>query len=115
MFESPPSLRARRCALVRVAASLALVSCGAGTQRVRWTRADHLDVDLEHQRSTSATPPASEAAAVEHRFVAVIRQTQPQVVQIQTDSGLGSGVIFDTKGNIVTNAHVASRWIAGAA
>jgi S1-C subfamily serine protease len=36
----------------------------------------------------------------------VVKQTQPQVVQIQTDSGLGSGVIFDTKGNIVTNAHV---------
>ena len=36
----------------------------------------------------------------------MIRRTQPQVVQIQTDSGLGSGVIFDAKGNIVTNAHV---------
>ena len=40
--------------------------------------------------------------------MAAIKQTQPQVVQIQTDSGLGSGVIFDTKGNIVTNAHVVS-------
>ena len=38
----------------------------------------------------------------------MIKQTQPQVVQIQTDSGLGSGVIFDAKGNIVTNAHVVS-------
>ena len=38
--------------------------------------------------------------------MAVVRQTQPQVVQIQTDSGLGSGVIFDAKGHIVTNAHV---------
>jgi S1-C subfamily serine protease len=53
-------------------------------------------------------PSASGAAAVEQQFVAVIKQTQPQVVQIQTDSGLGSGVIFDTKGNIVTNAHVVS-------
>jgi putative serine protease PepD len=45
---------------------------------------------------------------VEQQFVAVIKQTQSQVVQIQTDSGLGSGVIFDTKGHIVTNAHVVS-------
>jgi S1-C subfamily serine protease len=30
------------------------------------------------------------------------------VVQIQTDGGLGSGVIFDVTGNIVTNAHVVS-------
>ena len=50
----------------------------------------------------------SGAAAVEHQFVAVIKQTEPQVVQIQTDSGLGSGVIFDANGNIVSNAHVVS-------
>ena len=34
------------------------------------------------------------------------RRVQPEVAQIRTDSGLGSGVIFDAKGNIVTNAHV---------
>jgi S1-C subfamily serine protease len=28
------------------------------------------------------------------------------VVQIQTDSGLGSGVIFDARGSVLTNAHV---------
>ena len=58
--------------------------------------------------TATAAPSASGAAAVEQQFVAVIKQTQPQVVQIQTDSGLGSGVIFDAKGNIVTNAHVVS-------
>ena len=115
MFESPPSLSARRCAPVRVAASLALVSaalalsgCGGQGQTTSTSTSST-------SGSRAATPPASEAAAVEHQFVAVIRQTRPQVVQIQTDSGLGSGVIFDMKGNIVTNAHVASRWIAGAA
>ena len=108
MFESPPSLKARGCALVRVAASLALVSaalalsgCGGQGQTTSTSTSST-------SGSRTATPPASEAAAVEHQFVAVIRQTQPQVVQIQTDSGLGSGVIFDTKGNIVTNAHVVS-------
>ncbi len=30
----------------------------------------------------------------------------PSVVEIQTSSGLGSGVVFDSKGDIVTNAHV---------
>ncbi len=42
--------------------------------------------------------------------MSVVRQTQPTVAQIQTDQGLGSGVIFDAGGNIVTNEHV----IAGA-
>lgn len=31
------------------------------------------------------------------------------MAQIQTDSGLGSGVIFDDKGDIVTNAHVTAN------
>lgn len=50
----------------------------------------------------------SSAAALERQFVAVVRQVQPEVAQIRTDSGLGSGVIFDAKGNIVTNAHVVA-------
>jgi S1-C subfamily serine protease len=50
----------------------------------------------------------SAAAGVQAQYVAVVRATQPEVVQIQTDSGLGSGVTFDTKGDIVTNNHVVS-------
>ena len=80
-------------------AALALASCGGGTRTT---------VTPTPGATSTATGPAPSAAAVEQQFVAVVRQTQPQVVQIQTDAGLGSGVIFDTKGNIVTNAHVVS-------
>jgi len=31
---------------------------------------------------------------------------RPSVVLIRTANGLGSGVVLDDKGNIVTNAHV---------
>lgn len=37
----------------------------------------------------------------------VVRQVLPSVVLIRTSTGLGSGVVLDGKGNIVTNAHVA--------
>ena len=40
--------------------------------------------------------------------MAVVKATQPEVVQIRTDSGLGSGVTFDSKGDIVTNNHVVA-------
>jgi S1-C subfamily serine protease len=33
----------------------------------------------------------------------------PAVVQIQTSVGLGSGVVYDDKGDIVTNAHVVGN------
>jgi S1-C subfamily serine protease len=46
------------------------------------------------------------ALTLQDQFVAVIKQVTPSVVVIETDSGLGSGVIYDTRGDIVTNAHV---------
>jgi putative serine protease PepD len=60
-----------------------------------------------------ATPPANQpaggnATALEDRFISVISRMSQSVVVIQTESGLGSGVIVDTKGNIVTNAHVVA-------
>ena len=44
--------------------------------------------------------------ALEESYVAVVSKVRPQVVQISTSSGLGSGVVFDQQGDIVTNAHV---------
>ena len=85
--------------LAVIAAVLALSGCG-GQARSASTAASSSTI--------ATTAPASGAVALERQFIAVIKQTQPQVVQIQTDSGLGSGVIFDAKGNIVTNAHVIS-------
>ena len=57
--------------------------------------------------TTAPTIPASgSAVALQDQFVAVIKQVTPSVVEIETSAGLGSGVIYDTKGDIVTNAHV---------
>jgi S1-C subfamily serine protease len=47
-----------------------------------------------------------QAAALQDLMVSVIKRVSPSVVEIQTDSGLGSGVIYDAGGDIVTNAHV---------
>ncbi len=43
---------------------------------------------------------------MQQEFVSVVRQVLPSVVEIRTGSGLGSGVVFDSAGDIVTNAHV---------
>ncbi|MEV6610792.1 trypsin-like peptidase domain-containing protein [Kutzneria sp. NPDC051319] len=45
-------------------------------------------------------------AAIEGTFEQVVRQVLPSVVRISTDKDLGSGVVFDNRGDIVTNAHV---------
>jgi S1-C subfamily serine protease len=52
--------------------------------------------------ASSASAPVEEQSAFEN----VIQQTLPSVVEIRSSSGLGSGVVYDGDGNIVTNAHV---------
>ncbi|GAA5044344.1 trypsin-like peptidase domain-containing protein [Thermocatellispora tengchongensis] len=51
------------------------------------------------------TPPAG-ALAMEQAYSQVIRTVLPSIVQITTRTGLGSGIIYDTQGHIITNAHV---------
>ena len=56
--------------------------------------------------SPTATPGGGSSAAAESTSVDVVKDVSPSVVLIQTSSGLGSGEIYDARGNIVTNAHV---------
>src|ERR1700690_1573109 len=46
------------------------------------------------------------AEQLQQEYEAVVGAVEPSVVQIQTSEGLGSGIVFDTKGDIVTNNHV---------
>ncbi|TME81592.1 MAG: PDZ domain-containing protein [Chloroflexi bacterium] len=57
------------------------------------------------------SPEASGGAAdqLQSQYVAVVQQVSPSVVVIETTSGLGSGIVFDGKGDIVTNAHVVGN------
>jgi putative serine protease PepD len=50
--------------------------------------------------------PSQAALAFQRAITAVVHEVSPSVVQIQTPSGLGSGVVFDSDGDIVTNNHV---------
>jgi S1-C subfamily serine protease len=63
-------------------------------------------------RQGSAPTPASAGAPVpvelEKQLEQVVKNVLPSVVQINTDSGLGSGVVYDNKGDIVTNDHVVA-------
>jgi S1-C subfamily serine protease len=54
--------------------------------------------------TAAGTTPADPSAAYE----ASAQRGLPSVVQIQHEHGLGSGVVFDDAGDIVTNAHVVA-------
>ena len=61
--------------------------------------------DVAGPAATSGSAPASAPAS----YAGVVRQVLPSVVLIRTSEGLGSGVVLDRSGNIVTNAHVAGN------
>ena len=69
-------------------------------------------VDCGSSTTDGITPRSSDGAsaqALEQSFTQVVHRTLPSIVEIVSPTGLGSGVIFDDKGNVVTNAHVVGK------
>jgi putative serine protease PepD len=52
---------------------------------------------------------ADEASSLQQRFVSIVKAVSPEVVQIRTALALGSGVVFDSRGDVITNAHVVGN------
>lgn len=76
-------------------AVVAAVSLGGGSSSSKTLKTGHA-----HLR------PAAAVLAFQHAITAVVHRLSPSVVQIQDPSGLGSGIVFDSNGDIVTNNHV---------
>ncbi|MEU9996412.1 trypsin-like peptidase domain-containing protein [Streptomyces sp. NPDC050848] len=58
--------------------------------------------------STQAAAPVV-ANELQDDYQAVIKDVLPSVVQIDATDSLGSGIVYDGKGHIVTNAHVVGQ------
>ena len=61
--------------------------------------------------STSPAAPSGSTAPVTAAgadLPALVRQVEPSVVTVLTESGLGSGIVYKADGTIVTNAHVVA-------
>jgi putative serine protease PepD len=111
---SPPRRRWPALLAALGAALLALAGCtssagGGGPASAASAPAASSPAAASTAAPSAAAPPgasSSGAAAVQNAFVSVIGRVLPSVVEIRTSSGLGSGVVFDDQGDIVTNAHV---------
>ena len=93
--------RARRAAIAVVAAAAiggSGIAVGAATAAPAAT--------TTVTSASAAQLPAADGGA-RASYADVVRQVLPSVVLISTGDGLGSGVVLDRAGNIVTNAHVA--------
>ncbi|MFD1542001.1 S1C family serine protease [Nonomuraea guangzhouensis] len=83
---------------VGITAAMLLVACSAPVPTATVT-------------TPSATPTPSPTVQVsgpplEQSYEGVIQRVLPSIVQITTKTGLGSGVVYDSAGHILTNAHV---------
>ena len=100
---NPPTGR-RRGVRPAVAAAAALAvatlvaACGSGSVR---------SVEAPASATTAST---GNAASLQTQFVDTIRAVAPSVVQVRTPVGLGSGIVFDDKGDVVTNDHVVGSY-----
>ena len=57
-------------------------------------------------RAVGAVAAPASATAIQTQMVKVVNRVSPAVVQIQCGQALGSGIVFDGRGDVVTNAHV---------
>ncbi|MFF0305720.1 S1C family serine protease [Streptomyces sp. NPDC004562] len=96
----PPAPRPSVAAAVLLMAALLLAGC-SGPSSPR---------DPRDATSQAAAPRARTAADdLQDAYLRVIQDVLPSVVQIQAKRDLGSGVVYDDKGHIVTNAHVVGN------
>jgi S1-C subfamily serine protease len=59
--------------------------------------------------SSAPVVSAEEASSLQQQFVSIVKAVSPAVVQVRTSVALGSGVVFDVRGDVVTNAHVVGN------
>ena len=86
----------------------ALVLLTATTALIAVTAAGCASTAAPRPAAAAAVTPAA-YASLQGAFTDAIKEVLPSVVEIRTSSGLGSGVVFDSRGDIVTNAHVVGR------
>jgi S1-C subfamily serine protease len=58
---------------------------------------------------SSGSGSSSSSGQLQNQYVQVVQHVLKSVVQISTSNSTGSGVVFDNKGDIVTNAHVVGN------
>lgn len=74
------------------------VSCTSGPDSPKSTAGD-----------SSPSQERSASSELQSDYIDVVNDVLPSVVEITTEGGLGSGVVYDKQGHIVTNAHVVGE------
>jgi S1-C subfamily serine protease len=101
-----PALPRSRTRTLRLLASLTVLACSAAL--LSGCTDDSSSSRKDGATTTQAAVPQV-ANDLQDAYLKVIKEVLPSVVQIQASHDLGSGVVYDDKGHIVTNAHVVGN------
>ena len=94
--------------LALVAASLVAAAVVAGTSLATSATSSGPSGSVLTATTSTTVPGTVAGAALQQTFVNVVRAVSPSVVQIEDRTGLGSGIVLDSGGDIVTNNHVVT-------
>jgi putative serine protease PepD len=96
----------------RAAGGVAILALVAGGGTAGGVLADHYLIDSRTATATTATTTATSTSTVTDPLAAVAAKVSPSIVTVLVDSGqqsdLGSGVVLNADGLILTNNHVIS-------
>jgi S1-C subfamily serine protease len=84
--------RASLAAALSLAGLAAVAGCGSGGSS-----------------ASSAAGSSNAAGGLQAKFTKIVRTVSPKVVEIRTSTALGSGIVYDARGDVVTNAHVVGN------
>jgi putative serine protease PepD len=103
----PPAPRGRRRLGLTIAAAVATMALAGGSAVAGGYAA--LELRPQTVQTVSTAAPASGSTSVETTSLAnVAAAVLPSVVSIQTEQAVGSGVVIDADGAILTNNHVVA-------
>jgi len=100
--------RASSAAVTIAAAALLAAGCTSGSNSSNGQGTSAAAATTGSSGPAVSPPTSSDLQSLQSAFVSVVNQVLPSVVEITTDTGLGSGIVFNDKGYIVTNDHVVA-------
>ena len=101
-----PHALVRRTALAVGLTALAVAGCTTSHPAPSTSSGTTSSSSTSAPSGGSSAAPVFDAQALQDAYADIVSRVLPSVVEITTDTGLGSGIVFDDQGNIVTNYHV---------
>ena len=79
-----------------------VASCAGGRTEASRSSSDQ----IQTTPATLAPGPSETLHSLQQHFIDLVNLVRPSVVKISTKKGVGSGVVYDSRGDVATNAHV---------